>query len=570
MLRVAMAQINSTVGDLDGNAELIVMATADAAAAGADVVVFPEMALTGYPIEDLALRKAFRAASEETLSGLPARLATAGAGGLLVVVGFLGEDAGGIRNACAVIHDGQVVARVNKHHLPNYGVFDEARWFIRSTQTTVVRFRGVDIGLAICEDLWQRGGAVAALAEVGIDLLLTPNSSPFEQQKAELRMTVLRSTAAEVNAPVVYCNLVGGQDDLVFDGGSQVIDSRGTIVSQGPRFVSALTVCDLELPTSKRSGEPISSQGIAVNTVVIGSAEPTARRVVQLATLAAELGDEEELWQALVLGLRDYAHKVGFRSAALGLSGGIDSAVVAAIAVDALGAENVYGVSMPSVYSSEHSKDDAADMARRTGLNYRVEPIAGMVTAFKDQLHLTGLAEENLQARCRGVTLMALSNAEGHLVLATGNKSELACGYSTIYGDAVGGFAPLKDVFKTWVWRIALWRNEHATHRGEVPPIPPNSITKPPSAELRPGQLDSDSLPDYEVLDRLLDAYVEGDLWTPDLIARGFDADMVRQVITMVDRAEWKRRQYPLGTKVTERAFGRDRRLPVTSRWDGD
>ncbi|RIJ76440.1 NAD+ synthase [Nakamurella silvestris] len=571
-LRVALAQINTTVGDLDRNADLIVDAAKAAAAAGADVVVFPEMALTGYPVEDLALRPAFREASRRSLAELPARLVEAGAGDVLVLVGYLDLDERGIRNAAGALLGGSVVARFQKYHLPNYGVFDEARWFAPATATTVLRFRGVDIGVAICEDLWQHGGTVTALSEVGVDLLLSPNSSPFEQQKDELRLAVVREAARTLDAPVVYCNLVGGQDDLVFDGGSLVLDSAGETLSSAGRFAPQLVLHDLKVntPDTPRPTETSVHQGLSVSYVEIDDTRAPVERTPLPPTITPDLSDEAELWEALVLGLRDYVYKIGFRSVVLGLSGGIDSAVVAAIAVDAIGAENVHGVSMPSEYSSEHSKDDAADMAERTGLHYRVEPIGAMVTVFKDQLGLSGLAEENLQARCRGVLLMALSNAEGHLVLATGNKSELACGYSTIYGDAVGGYAPLKDVFKVWVWRLASWRNEQARAAGQVPPIPENSITKPPSAELRPGQLDSDSLPDYEVLDKLLDGYVERDLSAADLVADGFDPEMVAHVVRLVDRAEWKRRQYPLGTKVSDKAFGRDRRLPITNRWDGD
>lgn len=572
-LRVALAQINTTVGDLDRNADLIVDAAREAALAGADIVVFPEMALTGYPVEDLALRPAFREASQRTLDELPARLVDVGAGDVLVLAGYLDRDERGIRNAAGALFNGSVVARFHKYHLPNYGVFDEARWFAPATSTAVLRFRGIDIGVAICEDLWQHGGTVTALGEVGVDILLSPNSSPFEQQKDELRLAVVQQAARTLNAPVVYCNLVGGQDDLVFDGGSMVLNENGEILSSSPRFTPSLVLHDVEvgMKFGQARTQPEVHQGLSVSFVDIDTDGVTvAERPSLTPTLIPDLTDEAELWDALVLGLRDYVQKVGFSSVIFGLSGGIDSAVVAAIAVDALGADNVYAVSMPSDYSSEHSKDDAKDMAERTGLHYRVEAIGDMVRVFKDQLGLTGLAEENLQARCRGVLLMALSNSEGHLVLATGNKSELACGYSTIYGDAVGGYAPLKDVFKVWVWRLASWRNEQAVAAGQTPPIPENSITKPPSAELRPGQLDSDSLPDYEVLDKLLDGYVEQDLSAADLVKAGFDQEMVSHVVRLVDRAEWKRRQYPLGTKITDKAFGRDRRLPITNRWDGD
>ena len=600
-VRVAMAQINPCVGDLTGNAELIRAAVADAAGHDAEIVVLPEMALTGYPVEDLAMRPAFRDASRSAVDSLASALESAGLGEILVVVGYLDHDKVGTRDAAAAIHRGEVVARVHKHHLPNYGVFDEQRWFAPGSETTVLLWRDVRIGIVICEDIWRDGGPVAALAQAGVDLLLVPTASPYEQDKDDVRMGLIRARAAEVDAPVVYVNMVGGQDDLVFDGQSVTVAPDGQLLARSAQFVTEVAAFDLELGAGGASGtgdvvvdlsvevgvgaeqeSTTSSQDARARQTPIGSrhfavhergldaraAPPTRRQL--LPGVAPSLTPEAEVWQALVLGLRDYTEKIGFESVILGLSGGIDSAVVAAIAVDAIGADRVHAVSMPSVYSSDHSRDDAADMARRTGLHYRVEPIADMVEVFVKQLHLTGLAEENVQARCRGVTLMALSNQEGHLVLATGNKTELACGYSTIYGDAVGGFAPLKDVFKTWVWRIAEWRNARAQELGEEPPIPENSISKPPSAELRPGQLDSDSLPDYPLLDSILDGYVEADVSAADLVDAGFDAATVSRVIHLVDRAEWKRRQYPPGTKITEKAFGRDRRVPIISKWSGD
>lgn len=601
-VRLALAQINPCVGDLDGNADLIVGAVHEAARQGAEIVVLPEMALTGYPVEDLALRPAFRRASRTALDEVARRLAAEGAGDMLVVVGYLDEDEQGTRDAAAALFRGSVAARVHKHHLPNYGVFDEERWFAAGTETTVLDWRGVRVGIVICEDIWRDGGPVSALAEYGIDLLLVPTASPYEQGKDGVRMGLIEQRARQVDAPLAYVNIVGGQDDLVFDGQSVVVGADGTLLARAGQFAPELLLVDLELgehagsaraggpaedrevevPVVARQAQAISSRDAEVPDERIGSEiivvhrtrletppAPRSRDPIEH-RIAEPLDPAAEVWHALVLGLRDYADKIGFRSAVLGLSGGIDSAVVAAIAVDALGADRVHAVSLPSVYSSEHSKDDAAELARRTGLHYRVEPIAGMVSAFVDQLGLTGLAEENVQARCRGVTLMALSNAEGHLVLATGNKTELACGYSTIYGDAVGGFAPLKDVFKTWVWRLAEWRNKAAADAGELPPIPESSISKPPSAELRPGQLDSDSLPDYPLLDAILDQYVEADGSEADLVEAGFDAVTVSRVIGMVDRAEWKRRQYPPGTKITEKAFGRDRRVPIINRWDGD
>jgi NAD+ synthase (glutamine-hydrolysing) len=580
-IRVALAQVNPCVGDLDTNAELIADAAARAVAAGADVVVFPEMALTGYPIEDLALRPAFREASRRRLDELAADLADRGCGGALVVVGYIdvvpsqeaARHTAGTRDSAAVIHDGRVVARNHKHHLPNYGVFDEQRWFAPGTETTVIRWRGVDFGVVVCEDIWQAGGPVTALAGQ-VDVLLVPNASPYERDKDEVRIGVIAARAAEVRAPLVYVNLIGGQDDLVFDGGSMVVLPDGSVMARAAQFVEELALVDLDIEPADRPSpevsEPVLVQRLSIADGGGDSGVDTSDRDAITPVVIAPLEAEAEVWNALVLGLRDYTIKTGFSSVVLGLSGGIDSAVVAALAVDAIGGENVQGVSMPSVYSSEHSKDDAADLAQRTGLRYRVEPIADMVSVFVDQLGLAGVAEENVQSRCRGVTLMGISNAEGPLVLATGNKTELACGYSTIYGDAVGGFAPLKDVFKTWVWRIARWRNAYAESVGEIPPIPENSIVKPPSAELRPGQLDTDSLPDYSLLDQILEGYVEQDQSAADLVAAGFDAATVSRVITMVDRAEWKRRQYPPGTKISSKAFGRDRRLPIVSRWDGD
>ncbi len=566
-LRVALAQINPCVGDLAGNSDLVVARTHEGAAEGAHLVAFPEMVLTGYPVEDLALRPSFQAASRAALEALALRLDAEGLGATTVVVGYLdrledgvdtlGRPRGGPQNCAAVLSGGRVVARYAKHHLPNYGVFDEYRYFVPGTSTTVVRVHGVDVALAVCEDLWQDGGPVAQVRESGAALLVVINGSPYERNKDDVRLALCSRRAQEAGAALAYVNMVGGQDELVFDGDSIVVGSDGALVARAPQFDEALLVVDLELPMA----DPTTSRSVAS----IGFPVPAYDAVP--ATIEPRSSDDAEVWAALVLGLRDYIRKNGFRSVVLGLSGGIDSAVVAAIAVDALGADNVHGVSLPSAYSSDHSKGDAADMAERTGLHYRTVAIAPMVDAFQASLGLTGLAEENLQARVRGVTLMGISNQEGHLVLATGNKSELSVGYSTIYGDAVGGFAPIKDVPKVDVWRLARWRNELAESRGETAPIPPNSIEKPPSAELRPGQLDTDSLPDYEVLDDLLDDYVENDRSAVDLVADGFDRALVERVLRLTDVAEYKRRQYPPGTKVSAKGFGRDRRLPITNRW---
>ncbi|WP_309117659.1 NAD+ synthase [Saccharothrix sp.] len=565
-LRLALAQVNACVGDLAGNAELVVEWSRKAVEAGAHLVVFPEMVLTGYPVEDLALRESFASASRRKLEELAKRLDEAGAGGLPVYVGYLDRDEKGMRNAAAVLHGGEVVARQFKHHLPNYGVFDERRYFTPGDTLDVVRLHGLEIGMVICEDLWQDGGPIAALGAAGVDLVVSPNASPYERNKDDLRLPLVARRAAEAKAPLAYVNTVGGQDELVFDGDTIVVAADGELLTRAPQFVEHLVLLDLDLPggASRAAG---SFEGFEVRRLVLSEDPLPAYDALPAPQPAEPLSDEAEVWHALVTGLRDYVHKNGFRSVVLGLSGGIDSAVVAALAVDALGADAVHCVSMPSVYSSDHSKSDAYELAQRTGVNYSVQPIADMVRVFVDQLGLTGLAEENVQARCRGMALMGLSNQHGHLVLATGNKSELAVGYSTIYGDAVGGFAPIKDVLKTLVWDLARWRNAQAEKLGELPPIPENSISKPPSAELRPGQVDTDSLPDYELLDSLLDDYVEGDKGYHDLIEMGFDHELVDRVLRMVDRAEYKRRQYPPGTKITLKAFGRDRRLPITNGW---
>jgi NAD+ synthase (glutamine-hydrolysing) len=565
-LRIALAQVNTCVGDLDGNADTVVEWTRKAAESGAHVALFPEMALTGYPVEDLALRESFGEAAKRALESVAERLATVGCGEVAVFVGYLDRDEVGPRNAAAVLHRGAVVARQFKHFLPNYGVFDEHRIFKAGNSLDIVRLHGLDIGMVICEDIWQDGGPIAALGAAGVDLVLVPNASPYERKKDDQRLPLVQRRAREAGAPLAYVNWVGGQDELVFDGDSMVVDARGTLLARAPQFVEHLMVLDLDLPAGgyDKTGDVL---GFDVSRVVVDE-QPLPAYPAQPAPAAAEpLSDPEEVWSALVTGLRDYAAKNGFRSVVLGLSGGIDSAVVAALSVDALGADGVYGVSMPSSYSSDHSRSDAAELAQRTGLHYQVQPIGEMVSVFVNQLGLTGLAEENVQARCRGVTLMALSNSDGHLVLATGNKTEIAVGYSTIYGDAVGGFAPIKDVPKTLVWELARWRNDAAAERGEVPPIPENSISKPPSAELRPGQLDTDSLPDYELLDTVLDDYVEGDRGYGDLLEAGFDPALVERVLRMVDAAEYKRRQYPPGTKISLKAFGRDRRLPITNGW---
>jgi len=565
-LRLALAQINPVVGDLAGNAQLIAKNIGQAFTGGAHIIIFPEMVLTGYPVEDLALRPAFRLASRQAIQAVAEHALAQGYGDLVLVVGFLDEAKGAVdrlgqpggapQNAIAIIYQGKIRASYVKHHLPNYGVFDEFRNFVPGDSSLVLRIHGVDVGFAICEDIWQEGGPVADLAKRNIGLLLVPNGSPFERNKDDARLALVGQRAVEVGAPLAYVNMTGGQDDLVFDGDTIVVDSHGGLIARAPQFEDGLYFVDLELR------DHTSKPDLVINEKNI---EPFSALVP---TIAARLEDLAEVWQALVVGLRDYVLKNKFKTVALGVSGGIDSALVATIAMDALGADRVYGVALPSKYSSSHSLEDAAALAANTGMHYQVIEIAPMVAAFLSHIHLVGLAEENVQARVRGTALMGLSNQEGHLILATGNKSELAVGYSTLYGDAVGGFAPIKDIYKTDVWALARWRNDQALRRGDTPPIPQNSIEKEPSAELSPGQKDSDSLPDYAILDEILLRYVDGDESIAAMTSSGIDPALIIRVIRMVDRAEYKRRQYPPGTKVSSRAFGKDRRLPITSRWN--
>ncbi|MEI6216699.1 MAG: NAD+ synthase [Actinomycetes bacterium] len=555
-IRVALAQINPTVGNLAANADLISSYAKRALEGEAHMVLFPEMSLTGYPVEDLALRATFRKASKTAITQLAIRLFEEGAGELLTVVGYLEESASNKpQNAVALLHRGLVVGRYIKHHLPNYGVFDEYRNFVAGTEPLVFRYFGIDIGVAICEDIWREAGPVAELAARTPGLVIVPNGSPFERNKDDLRLALVKRRAREMNTTLVYVNMTGGQDDLVFDGDSIVVNELGETLARAPQFIDGLMLVDLTLPT-----------GTSVPDLII-SETPVAEYPKITPGTSRRSDEAEQLWQALVIGLRDYVEKNRFPSVILGLSGGIDSALVAALAADAIGAKRVHGIAMPSRYSSAHSLSDAAESARTIGLNYRVISIEPMVATFLQELGLTGLAEENVQARVRGTTLMGLSNQEGHLVLATGNKSELAVGYSTLYGDAVGGYAPIKDLFKVDVWQLSRWRNEQALAMGAVPPIPFNSITKEPSAELRPGQKDSDSLPDYSILDQILHIYIEKDGGTAGIIAAGFDEALALRVADMVDKAEYKRRQYPPGTKISRRAFGKDRRLPITSGW---
>ena len=548
-LRLALAQVNPTVGDLAGNGALIAATVTSAKESGADIVVFPEMIVTGYPVEDLALRPSFQIASKAMIAEIAASIS----GQIVAVVGYLDTSQDGApQNAVAIIHERQIKARYVKRHLPNYGVFDEFRNFTPGASSLVVRINGIDVAIAICEDIWHSLADIAARTP---GLVVVPNGSPYERNKDDQRLALVHKRAREVGAPLAYVNMSGGQDDLVFDGDTIVVDKNGELIARAPQFEDLVMCVDIEC-----------TAGTSTPDVIISTDAPSHANELT-PTIAPPLGDEAQMWAGLVVGLRDYVKKNGFKSAVLGLSGGIDSALVAAIAIDALGAKNVYGVAMPSKYSSGHSLEDAQALADATGINFRTVSIAPMVDAFMSNLDLTGLAEENLQARVRGTTLMGISNAEGHIVVATGNKSELAVGYSTLYGDAVGGFAPIKDIYKSDVWALARWRNSMALKAGQTPPIPERSITKEPSAELRPDQKDTDSLPDYALLDQVLRLYVDEDHGYEALIKDGFDPALIIRVIGMVDRAEYKRRQYPPGTKVSSRAFGKDRRLPMTSHW---
>lgn len=585
-LRVALAQVDATVGDLSGNADLVVEQVRDAAARGAHLVLVPELVLTGYPPEDLVLRPSFVDASRSALDSLSGRLRDEGFGEVAVVVGYVdrcphpsprvGRPAGEPQNAAALLHGGTVVARYAKHHLPNYGVFDEFRYFVPGDVLPVVRLHGVDVALTICEDLWQEGGPITVARQAEVGLVVCINASPYEQHKEDFRYELVKRRAAEASAPIAYVNLVGGQDELVFDGDSLVVGENGDLLARAAQFRPELLVVDLDVaaahssvsgPHDAADGTAMTVERLTVSTEELPSYQP------EPTPLAGRLDELGEVYAALLTGTRDYVMKNGFRSVVIGLSGGIDSALVATIAADALGPDLVHVVGMPSRYSSGHSVSDAEDLATRQRLHWSVFSVASVVEAYEKAFAdsatggLHGLAEENLQARVRGTTLMALSNEVGHLVLTTGNKSELATGFSTLYGDSAGGFAPIKDVPKTMVWQLSRWRNQQAAARGEVEPIPSAIIDKAPSAELSPGQLDADRLPPYDILDRVLDDYVERDLGRDELLAMGYEADLVERVIQLVDTAEYKRRQYPPGPKVTSKGFGRDRRLPITNAW---
>jgi NAD+ synthase (glutamine-hydrolysing) len=569
-IRIALAQFNSTVGDFDGNVARMAELLGEARAQGADLVAFPELAITGYPPEDLLLRASFLEANRKALLELQPHTRD-----LTAVIGFVDREVD-LFNAAAVLHDGQWIDTYRKQHLPNYGVFDELRYFQPGRGELLLRVGGAAIGVTVCEDIWSPGGPFGRLAAAGAELIVNINASPYDRRKWRRRHQLLSTRAADHGVQVAYVNLVGGQDELVFDGDSMVFDADGELLAEAPTFVEHLLLCEVETERAfrERLHDPRRRQlALATPTSVRVRELPAIKRNgkrPELSALCCSTHDEvAEVYNALVMGTRDYVRKNGFRSVVLGLSGGIDSALVATIAVDALGANAVTGVSMPSEYSSPGSRSDAETLARTLGINFMTVPIQGTFQSFLKDLAPTfaktsaNEAEENLQARTRGTLLMALSNKFGWLVLTTGNKSELATGYSTLYGDMAGGFAVIKDVPKTLVYQLAHWRNA----RAGGPVIPEPTLTKPPSAELRPGQKDEDSLPPYEVLDPILERYVEDDWSIEEVVAAGFDEAMVRRVVQLVDRAEYKRRQAPPGVKITARAFGKDRRLPITSQF---
>jgi NAD+ synthase (glutamine-hydrolysing) len=571
-LRLAGAQINPVVGDLDGNVERVLAAYAEAAGLGAHLVVFPELALTGYPPEDLVFKPSFLAASRAAAERVAAQVGEAAA-----VVGFVEPTHAGPANAAALCHRGRVLGVYRKVLLPNYGVFDEERYFVPGTEVLLAGFGRVEVAVTICEDLWFPWGPMATAVAAGAEVVVSLNASPYRQEKGERLVPMLATRAADHGAHLFYVAQVGGQDELVFDGQSAWIDPQGRLVARAGAFTEELLVVDLTLEegaTARLSERPRRAPAtdprpaLAVRRVRVTDELPDPGPPVE-PRLTRPLGTEEEVYRALVCATRDYATKNGFDLVHIGLSGGIDSSLVAAVAADALGRERVVGVAMPSSFSSAHSLSDAEALARNLGIRLLTLPIAEPVEAFLEVLKEPfagtepGLAEENLQARVRGTLLMSLSNKAGSLVLTTGNKSELAVGYCTLYGDMAGGFAIIRDVPKTLVYALARWRN------GAGVVIPQSVLDKPPSAELRPGQLDTDSLPPYEVLDPILEAYVEDDASLDELVAKGLDRDTVAEVVRLVDGAEYKRRQSPPGPKVTGRSFGKDRRLPITNRFRG-
>jgi NAD+ synthase (glutamine-hydrolysing) len=565
-LRLAAAQLNTVVGDLAGNVERILSALVAAEAAGADLCIVPELAIPGYPPEDLLLKPGFVADNVAALEKV-----AAATGQCAVVVGFVGAADGGVglANAAAVCAGGRVVGVYRKRFLPNYGVFDEQRWFIPSQEPpTLFGIAGAWVGVSICEDVWFGDGPVAQEGRGGADVVVNLNASPYNRGRHDERLSMLRGRVDEAGCAIAYVNQVGGQDELVFDGDSLVVAADGTLVASGAQFDTDLIVVDLPLG-------PHRPRGIRelLPRVLVTEPRQGERPALAPSPLRPPLSDHAEVYAALVLGTRDYLSKNGFSEAVIGLSGGIDSSLVAAVAVDALGPARVHGLSMPSRYSSDGSRRDAEVLAERLGIDLKVVPIEEAHVAFASMLAPVlgrepfGLTDENLQSRLRGVLLMAVSNANGWIVLTTGNKSEMATGYSTLYGDSAGGFAVIKDVPKTLVYELCRYRNTQAVLDGLPGPIPDSVLDKPPSAELRPDQRDDESLPPYEELDPVLQGYVERDRTAAELVTEGFDPAVVDQVVRLVDGAEYKRRQNPPGVRITTKAFGKDRRMPITNRY---
>jgi NAD+ synthase (glutamine-hydrolysing) len=580
-LRVALAQINVTVGDLEGNTQKILAYMQQAYAAGSHIVCTPELALTGYPPEDLLLKPGFVAAQLRKLDELIS--ASRDLPGLTAVIGFVDRDHD-IYNAAAIIHEGKLYGTYHKHYLPNYGVFDENRYFQSGRKAPIFLINGVYVGINICEDVWYPTGPMTLQAHAGAEVIININGSPYYAGKGLFREEMLATRAADNGVIVVYLNMIGGQDELVFDGDSMVFNEQGGLIARAREFVEEMLLVDLDtasvfrsrLHDPRRRQERLQEDTHLVPIIKISDKrshesllEPPIHPLGAPQRIEPKMEPLEEIYAALVLGTRDYVHKTGFKKALIGLSGGIDSSLTAAIAVDALGSENILGISMPSGYSSEGSKTDARELAENLGIEFLTIPIE---KTFRTSLEMLkpafgesdpGLAGENLQARIRGNILMSISNKFGAIVLTTGNKSEVATGYCTLYGDMAGGFAVLKDVLKTLVFELCVYRNT----LGEKPVIPQTVIEKPPSAELRPEQRDTDSLPPYEILDPILKAYAEDDRSFEEILAMGFDRKTVERVMRLVDLSEYKRRQAPPGVKITTRAFGRDRRLPITNRY---
>lgn len=531
----ALAQSHFLVGDIATNTEKMRTLALQAREQGADVIVFPELALLGYPPQDLLLRPSLSGRVKNALSSL------SDIDDIVMIVGYPHVDHHGTFNSAAILHNGHQKGFYHKQILPNYGVFDERRYFDKGRNQVLFDYKGITIGLLICEDLWEKG-PISELKKQGADLIVSLNASPFEIEKQDNRKDMLAKRSRENNLPILYVNAVGGQDDLVFDGGSMAVQADGSIAHEAPRFMNQLLLATLDVKTAKFNSQPKAP---------------------------LTLSRESEMYQALVVGLRDYVNHSGFSGVIVGLSGGIDSALTLCIAVDAFGADKVYAVMMPYEYTSQISLEDAQAQARRLNVSYTVCPIFDAVEGIRHTLaplfnkSPADTTEENIQARARGVILMALSNKFGHLVITTGNKSELAVGYATLYGDMAGGFDVLKDVYKSQVYKLASYRNRLE----DTPVIPERVITRPPSAELRPDQEDQDSLPEYDVLDVILASYIDEDMGYQDIVDKGYDADLVAKVIQMVDNSEYKRLQSAIGTKISHKAFGRERRYPLVNKW---